>query len=421
MQPSSTLFLPFQRYYVPLLLIGLVLVSLGALARTVMKTEAPYSGGDLHPYWYYGHFVHVGINPYIAYAEKLELPGPYYYLNGSVTLPDEVDRPVMARAPAFTAPLLLILSTFSFFHWDLAKNIWLVCNVAFIIAIPWLTLRLLPPSLQLARPLQWLAAFSFYCMKGPRESAASGQASILVLLLMIGTLLLRQRHWIWAGVALGVALGKYSLALPILIFLLLEKRFQVIVVALLVQLLGLTVVAALDGGSLWETVLVNWRMIEFHAVQLGVHLGYLLRSEPQIAAWLVVMGSLITLAMVLYSRRRGWTSADLLPVNSVMILWILLAVYHRNYDTLAVIPSLILCLSAATTWQLPPRQSLGLGLAWLVVLFVMCLPGDAIGPFVTDEQVAQFKLWVERSLTLGVGAMWAVSLWLLPRTPRVNL
>ena len=209
MQSSRSLSLPWPRFFVYvifyIILSGMVLVSLGALARTVMKSDA-IGGGDLHPYWYYGHFVHVGINPYIAYDEKLPLPGPYHYLDGGITADNEVARRIMARAPAFTAPLLLVISLLSFFSWEAAKDIWLVCNVALIIAIPWMTMRLLPPSLQLSLPLQWLAAFSFYCMKGTRESAVSGQASILVYFMMMATLLLYSSHWLLAGIALGIAL-----------------------------------------------------------------------------------------------------------------------------------------------------------------------------------------------------------------------
>ena len=71
---------------------------------------------------------------------------------------------------------------------------------------------------------------------------------------MIVTLLLRQRYWFWAGVALGIALGKYSLALPVVIFLLFEKRFRVIAVAIVIQGISLLAVAMLEGGSLWQSV-----------------------------------------------------------------------------------------------------------------------------------------------------------------------
>lgn len=418
--PVPSRFLPLQRYLLPLLMLGLVLVSLFALARTVMKSYEPEGGAwDLHPYWYFGHFVHAGINPYAAYAEKLTLPGPVHYLDGSVVPPEDVAQPKLGLVPANTAPVLLLLSLLSFFPWLIAKSIWLACNVALIIAIPWLAMRLLPPSLLLARPLQWLAAFSFYAMKGPREAAASGQTSLLVFFLMIVSLLLRQSHWLWAGLALGVALGKYSLSLPVFLFLLLEKRFRLLAVAILVQVVALIVVSMLGSGSIGETLQVYWSMISRHSLQPGVHLGYALRAYPQLVNVLVVAGSVVTLAMVGYSRWRGWLAADVLPVNGVLVLWTLLAAYHRNYDALMVILFLILCLAAATTWQLPPGQAYFVGLVWLLSLIVMCLPGDLARIVLSDEQADLFLIWVDRSMTAAIVVMWAVNLWLLPRTPRV--
>ena len=413
-------FLPMQRLLLPVLVVGLVLVSLLALVRTVMKTTAVDGGWDLHSYWYFGHFLRAGINPYVAYAEELALPGPVHYLDGSVVAPDAVDQPHLGHVPANTAPILLLLSTLSFFPWTQAKQIWLICNLALIVAIPWFALRLLPPSLQLARPLAWLAAFSFYAMKGPRESAATGQTSLLVFFLMIVTLLLRQSHWLWAGIALGVALGKYSLSLPVFLFLLWEKRFRLLGVALLVQLLGLLAVTALGDHSLVDTLRVNWSMVARHAVEVGVHVGYLLREYRIVANVVVAAITLLTLGMVWHTRQRGWLAADLLPVNSALILWTVLAAYHRNYDALMVILFLILCLSAATTWQLPARQAQTLGLFWLVALGVMCLPGEIVRPFVTDAQADLFLVWVDRAMTLALVAMLAVNLWLLPGTPRVD-
>lgn len=418
--PVSTRFLPLQRYLLPLLLLGLALVSLLALARTVMKTAEADGGWDLHPYWYFGHFVHAGMNPYEAYAGKLLLPEPVHYFDGREVAPEAVAQPDLGLVPANTAPVLLLLSSLSVFPWSVAKSIWLICNLLLIAAIPWLALRLLPRSLPFARPLQWLAAFSFYAMKGPREAAASGQTSLLVFGLMIVTLLLRQRHWLWAGLALGLALSKYSLALPVFLFLLIEKRFRVLAVALAVQAVGLGVVTALGDLSLWETAQVNLSMLARHSVQPGVHLGYALRAYPQLVTLLVVVGTVATLAAVALSRRRGWTTADLLPVNSVLVLWTLLAAYHRNYDALMVVLFLTLALAAATTWSLSQRQTMGVGLVWLLSLVVMSLPGDIIRPLVSDEQAALFLLWVDRAMTAGIVLMWGVNLWLLPRAPRLD-
>lgn len=413
-------FLPFQRYLLPVLLVGLALLSLLAVARAVMKTQMADSAIDLHAYWYAGHFVRAGMNPYSAFAQRLPLPEAVTYLDGSVVAADAVAQPALSRIPANTSPLLLLLAPLSFLPWSVAKNVWLVVNLALIAFIPWLALRLLPPSLQFAVPVNWLAALSFYAMKGTRVAAATGQTSLLVFCLMVVTLLLRQRAWLWAGVALGLALGKYSLSLPVVLFLLLEKQWRVIAVAVAVQAVGLLAVTTLAGGPMWETVLVHWGMLARHAGQTGVHLGYYLAAYPQVVTGLVVVGTLLTLGMVASSWRRGWQAVDVLAVNSVLVLWTLLATYHRVYDTLMVILFLLLCLSVATRWQLPPQQAQIWGVFAMILVAIVCWPGEIVPPFLTEVQAQLFILWVEGAMTGALVAMWAANLWLLPRTPRLG-
>lgn len=420
--------LSWLRFLLPALTGVFVLVSLVALVRVGLRSSEKIGSYDLQAYWYYGHFVRAGINPYVAYAEGSTLPETLVYVDGSVASPDAADQPQLGRVPANTAPILLLLSPLSYFPWAQAKVIWMFCNLALIIAIPWLTMLLLPRALQLSTQAKWFAAFSFYVMKGTREAAATGQTSLLVFFLMVVTLLLRQSHWILAGLALGVALSKYSMSLPIFLFLLLEKRFRILVLAVLVQVTGLLAVALLDDGSLysslWQSLIatlrVNWGMVAHHSAELGIHLGYTLRDVPQLSVALVVVVSLITLFAIGYTLRRGWMASDLLPVNSVLVLWILLVVYHRHYDSLMAILFLVLCLSAIGSWQLSIGQKIGLGVLYLLVVVALALPSDIQRSFVTRAQADFYLAWRDRGVTAMIAAMWIANLWLLPRTPRLS-
>ena len=401
---------------------ALSLLSLFALASSARKTALASGGIDLHPYWYYGHFVRYGINPYTAYVDEILLPEPAHYVFGSEVVPDQVVQPGLAIIPANTASTLLLSSLLSFIPWNPVKYIWFVFNLGLILAIPWLTLRLLPPSLRLTNGLQWLTALSFYSLKGQRVALVNGQPSILIFFLMIVTLLLRQSHWVWAGLALGVALGKYSLSFTVVIFLLLEKLFRVLAVAALVQAISLLAVSLLDGGSLWETVRIYWEMVSFYSVgQPGVHLGHGLSNYPGLAIVLLVVGSGVTLAALLYLYRRGVLAADLLPLNSLLCLWLLLAIYHRVYDTMIVLLFLTVCLSAITAWHLPARQAQVLGVCWVIFLFVMCLPGEMLDSFLPADLATTWIAWVDQSIIVTLVAIWGVNLWLLPRTPRVDV
>ncbi len=396
----------------------LALVSVFALVRTVSKTVEPNGGFDFHPDWLAGHYLRVGINPYLAYRDNLPLPAPVPYIDGSTVAPDAIAQPGLGRVPANTAPMLVWIMPLAWLPWAWAKGVWLAFNLLLIVLIPWMVLRLLPPAWPLARPLEWLSAFAFYAMKGPRESAATGQTSLLVFALMLAALLLRKRSWWWAGIALGIALSKYSLALPVAIFFAFERRWRVLAVAVGVQVAALLVVAAPSGLAIGETMRVQWDMVEHHSSQVGIHLAYLLRDRPLFAAWATIAGTLVVAGAVVWSWWRGWSDHHLLPINSLLVLWLLVAVYHRNYDSLVTILFLVLILAAATTWGLGRRQAVMLGLVWLLGLGVMALPGDIVRPLMGDAQATRFMHWVDRVATFTICVMVLVNLWLLPRVPR---
>jgi hypothetical protein len=337
-----------------------------------------------------------------------------------VVAPEAVRQPQLAQTPANSAPLLLTITLLAFLPWSLAKSVWLVICVVVVLTLPWLALRLLTPALHLAQPLQWLVALAFYAMKGTRVALANGQPSVLVFFLMLVTLLTYQSQWVVAGLALGIALSKYSIALPLVIFLLWRRCFRVLLLAAGVQVVGLLWVAAL-GGGVGKTIQLYWNIVMRYAGGVeGVHLSAWLPDQLFIVNVVVVVGSIITLVTLFYAGGRGWVGSDLLTVNGVLALWTLLVAYHRVYDTMLVLFFLVVALVAATCWQLPRTQTYALGLFWLMAVGVLCVPGSLVPPFLSASQVDLFVLWVERSVTVVVVAMWAVNVWLVVRTPRID-
>jgi uncharacterized protein (TIGR03382 family) len=315
--------------------------------------------------------------------------------------------------------MLLLLSPLAWLPWEQAKVVWLACNLALILTIPWLTLRLLPPAWGLSRPLQGLVALAFYAMKGPRESAASGQTSLLVVALMLLALLLRRRHWVWAGVALGLALGKYSLALPTAIYFVLTRAWRSLAVAAAIQVAGVLLVSLPGGMDVGATLAAQWGMIARHAAQPGVHFTYALRAAPWLAQAAVVGITLLVAWALWHNRRVIERPGDALAVHALLMPWLLLVTYHRNYDTLAVILWLVWALAAAAAWQLPHGQVRNVAVGWLLALGVMALPGEIVRPFLNDAQADLFLIWVDRAATVVLLGMVAGAAWLLPKTPAV--
>src|SRR5215217_4615631 len=114
-------FLPLQRFLLPLMIVALLLTSLIAFTRGWQKTVAETGAIDLHPYWYYGHFVRMGVNPYTAFAAQEPLPAAVHYWDGSEVAPDQVRHERLAQIPANTASTLLISALLSYVPWNQIK------------------------------------------------------------------------------------------------------------------------------------------------------------------------------------------------------------------------------------------------------------------------------------------------------------
>jgi len=394
----------------------LFVLALLAAARTVPLTLENTGSYDLHAYWYFGHFVRQGQNPYQAFVERPLLALPIHYLDGRTVTAEPVMQPNLGVHVPNTAPMMLLLSGLSWFSWPVAKAIWLVCNVVFTAAVPWLILALLPASLRLPRTGQWLVAGLFYLLKAPRLVTVVGQTSLCVLFLMLAAVLVRKRSWLLSGLLLGVAVSKYSLALPAALWLLIDRRYLVLGTALAVQVAGLLLISSLGTYSPLETVAVYIKLMVEHVGEEGIHIAYFTAQYRMLGNLLVAGGSLILLWRLCrwWWRARPVEDADVLPVMTVLSLWTLLVAYHRSYDVILV--GLFLVLGSAMVWhaRLPVRQVRAVVAFMAVAMVVLCLPMGTLRGIVPSRVCDEWLLPVERaSTTLTLLAMLGVSTWFL--------
>jgi hypothetical protein len=70
--------------------------------------------------------------------------------------------------------------------------------------------------------------FAFYGFVGTRVSVGTGQTTLFVFALMLGALLTMSKNWFASGIMLGFALSKYSVALPVFLFMLYEQKYRAI-------------------------------------------------------------------------------------------------------------------------------------------------------------------------------------------------
>jgi hypothetical protein len=372
-----------------IVLAALAAWALISLARLVQQTLSPAGGNDLYTYWYAGHFLREGQDPFKSFIAG-ELPRvPVHYLDRTVTSLDEIIFPGLVPAPASTPAAFYLLAPLAFLSWKTAKLVWLVFNLLFLGLIPFLLLRIFPGG----KWLDWQEFTGLACLlaglTATRYAAASGQVTFLILDLMLGAVILAERRPWLAGLLLGLACSKYSLSIGILVlFLLLEPRPRLVLAALLVQLAGLVALVLHTGTGPLEFLGEYTQMVSLHASMEGIHLAGLF-PRSGLDTWLgvgltLVVGVPLFIWRWNFPRKIGQSLPALArAILAVLLsLWALLVVYHRAYDAMVVIFFLGLVAFLAKrpeewTFSKPARTGL-LVFGALAALFLMIPSGSVV-------------------------------------------
>jgi hypothetical protein len=405
------------------------------LGHSVTKTLAADGGTDFHSYWYYGHFVRQGANPYRAFFAGEEPSLPVKYLDGVTTETLPIAQPDLARTPANTAPMVLLLSTFSFVSWTWAKVLWMLSNLLLTVAIPWLVIRLLPDGNAMGPTQKLLICFAFYGLQGTRIANWTGQTTLFVFSLMLGTLLTLEKNWLVPGVMLGFALSKYSLALPVFIFVLCRQKYRVVGASLTVQVVGLLTVSFLGKDSPALLLKDYSLMARRHTSLPGIHLASLFPPGSVLPYVVIFVGTLIsggllwvwlsrfnepsrsrnTLAGRQCSDQDSAVSFEKLHLLAILALWSLLVVYHRVYDTATVILFIALVvygLARPGLWRLS-RGKNALMIFLMVFVLVMCFPPSIMDFVLPQNLMPDWYQIVSNVTTLTLVLTLGLTIWLL--------
>lgn len=293
-------------------------------------------------------------------------------------------------------------------------------NAALVLAIPWLVIRLLPTKLPMRA--QVLIALLFYGMSGISIAIRAGQPTILVLFLMLLALVLVNRGGKFLpGLILGLALSKYWLVFPLLLFLLYKRHWTVVAIGIGVQILGLVALALLVDSPL-RLIISNYRSIgELHAAGSYMNLIHLAGHFPHSARGLLVTAVVFTSLLfgalgwlVLRHKAKGpSTEVWDFTLFSFLNLWGLLLVVHNQYDIGPSIIGIALLITAMTypsLWGLSPNQ---------IKVFAGVIAVGVIGtvgiPLLTYVGPIPLSIWAPirwRLMTIGIAVLLLACLWL---------
>jgi hypothetical protein len=371
----------------------------GILVAAYLFNETGKSLGsrDFHQFWYAGHFILQDTDPYEAFfsGEKPDLP--IHYLDGVTVNQYPVAQGDLEITPSNTPAMLLLLAPFAFFSWNTAKWSFLLINILLMLITGWLALRRIPfGGIKLPLFEEIFIFLIYFVFSATRIAIENGQTTLLVFLLMLVALIFSKRAWYVSGLALGLALSKYSLSLPVFLFFLYKRDFKVLLLAIAIQFAGILGLAALSAGTptkvIEENIMLFFRLFD----QPGVHLSRWFEFMSG-NHFLTIIPSLIMTAIV-FIPSFFWLRANPpriaqqeevrdFHVLTILFIWTLLVAYHRLYDTLILIFFYILVfkgLVVPNIWDLSNRGRKALLVFLALTPFVLILPArivDLLLPF----------------------------------------
>ncbi|HXG91823.1 MAG TPA: glycosyltransferase family 87 protein [Blastocatellia bacterium] len=249
--------------------------------------------------------------------------------------------------PPFTLPLFSPLTLFSFEH---ALLLMLALNLAATAAIIYFTVKLWGARWS-NQAIIFFAAF-FLSWAPYRVTLRLGQISLIIVALLLGALLARQKKNNWlAGALLGISLCKYSLTLPFFLYFLWKREWKLIAAAVTVMA-ALTQVFAWHLGITALDATLNYihSVGQLYAVKVYAFTGTteikmlilsLTGGKVALATAMNIalsLAALVCLAVVV--RLSPKCEATHLAALAAFAMW---SAYHRTYDAmLCIIPSAVL-------------------------------------------------------------------------------
>ena len=401
------------------LVLGLMAIwAVASIVIVFINTLSPSGANDLYTYWFAGHFVRQGDDPYRAYLEKQVPNLPVTYLDEDATQLVEIIQPGLVPAPGYTYPFLLFFTLFAFLSWETAKWAWLLVNLVCAVLVPVLALRLLPAKMRFPGWLSLGIGLSFFGLSATRFALSSGQVTFLVLDLMITAVLLAPRKPWLAGLLLGLALSKYSVSTGFLIFfILLKPDFRIALTAITVQAGGILALMGMSGSSFNQVLNGYTLMFEHHAPMDGIHLASLIPINNLSFDLLVaILLSIATLLPLWLRRKVVETPQGYLSGLSALMAWSMLVAYHRAYDAVSVIILMVLTASVlfqSQQWELSSRALNFWRSISLVELALLLLPAGSMLRSITTAEAGWLWVFIAGRLpTLALLTGLCGSLWL---------
>ena len=297
-------------------------------------------------------------SPSVLFVQGVD---PYkWYLTGNAD-----SKIILSQEPNYLPLLYELLAPFALMPWIVAKAVWAFCNLTMAVT----TAFILSRDSGFRGAVQAALIAVFLSASPLAHTLGNGQQSLMCLFAL--TLAWRGQARSAGGIGMAVGAVKYSIALPVGLWLLFQRRFSAMGVASLICLLALAVFVWVTGAGLSEALLEPLR-VGASATHIGLAdaMSFIrsLNLDPSRSSRMAYLVGLLTTSFgmaLLWRARNRLDQGDLFALLCVLSLF---AFFHNLYDYVLLLP--LFC--RAFRWGTWRRAiALGyIGFFWFVVQFV---------------------------------------------------
>lgn len=423
--------MPKEKYIVLCSFILMILLSLFRFSRIISTTLSQDGAIDFHSYWYSGHFVRQGDDPFYAYLHDRDPMIPINYLDGKTINSFPIAQRNLATVPANTALMVLFLSPFAFFSWQTAKIAWMTLNLALLFLTPFLIKKLYPDVSDLPGKYSAMIYLALCGLLATSNAIGNGQTSFLVFTLSLISIVMAKKSWFISSIAMAIALSKYSLSLPFFVFILFfQKKYKIAMRAIVFQILGFISLSWMTKTSLLSMLEEYRKIAAIHINLPGIHLVSAFPTFPSFAYLLVILLAILILWSFVHVRNIIITSPSTKQLSSInakdsrmeilhnhvltlLTLWTLLSFYHREYDAIVFILFVALIIFGLTNnyWNISRTLRISLITFTAMITLLMSRPGVSvvrilpmslapIGGLLASDRIASVALLLSFGITV---------------------
>ncbi|MCD7791341.1 MAG: DUF2029 domain-containing protein [Bacteroides thetaiotaomicron] len=258
--------------------------------------------------------------------------------------------------------LLILLVPFTLLQPYAANIVWAILNVILTVVFLVLMKRLFFAELD---NWTWLCLSCIMLAGlGWRNNIGNGQHTIFAFaFFLIALWLSEKKHPIWSGLALALSLFKYTLIIPLAVYLIYKKKYKEIGVAAVFHIV-LTVVGAWWIGDSLINVIIKPLQISSALSSSGyIDFGSVLNLPSAVS---MVLALAICVGILVLALLRTDKEDHALTLYTIISYVSLIIIYHRTYDFfILIVPVGILYM----LYKSDKRWGIPLGASALIFLY----------------------------------------------------